>query len=116
MPHILITNDDGIYAEGLRALVTAFAGIGTVSVVAPISERSAAAQSLTLRHPIFCEQVAERDQHVDGPVGQPEDQDLDEEGEAAAEHPLADHDKHDAEGEEQEKRAKTAIGNRPSSL
>ena len=60
MPHILITNDDGIYAEGLRALVTAFAGIGTVSVVAPISERSAAAQSLTLRHPIFCEQVADR--------------------------------------------------------
>jgi 5'-nucleotidase len=66
MPHILITNDDGIYAEGLRALVTAFAGIGTVSVVAPISERSAAAQSLTLRHPIFCEQVAEREWAIEG--------------------------------------------------
>jgi 5'-nucleotidase len=66
VPHILITNDDGIYAEGLRALVTAFEGLGTVSVVAPISERSAAAQSLTLRQPIFCEQVAEREWAIEG--------------------------------------------------
>ena len=66
MPHILITNDDGIYAEGLRALVAAFEGIGTVSVVAPIHERSAAAQSLTLRQPIFCEQVAEREWAIEG--------------------------------------------------
>ncbi len=48
MPHILITNDDGIHAEGLRALVTAFEGLGRVSVVAPNAERSAASQSLTL--------------------------------------------------------------------
>jgi 5'-nucleotidase len=66
MPHILITNDDGIYAEGLRALVAAFEGVGTVSVVAPIHERSAAAQSLTLRQPIFCEQVAEREWAIEG--------------------------------------------------
>ena len=37
--------------------------------------------------------VAERDQPVDCPVGEPEDQDLYEEGEAAAEYPLADHGK-----------------------
>ncbi len=57
MAHILITNDDGIQAEGLRALVQAVEGLGTISVVAPSHERSAAAQSLTLRHPIFWEQV-----------------------------------------------------------
>ena len=66
MPNILVTNDDGITAPGLRALVDSLAEIGTVSVVAPSQERSAAAQSLTLRHPIFCEQLAEREWSVDG--------------------------------------------------
>jgi 5'-nucleotidase len=62
----MITNDDGIQAEGLRALVHAVEGLGTISVVAPSRERSAAAQSLTLRQPIFWEQVAEREWAVDG--------------------------------------------------
>ncbi len=66
MPHILITNDDGIEAPGLRALVRALEGFATLSVVAPKSERSAAAQSLTLRHPIYVEQMAEREWAVDG--------------------------------------------------
>ena len=66
MPNILVTNDDGISAPGLRALALGLANIGTVSVVAPSNERSAAAQSLTLRKPIFCEQVAEREWAVDG--------------------------------------------------
>jgi 5'-nucleotidase len=66
MPHILVTNDDGIAAPGLRALVQALSGLGTVSVVAPSHERSAAAQSLTLRQPIYCDQVAEREWAVEG--------------------------------------------------
>jgi 5'-nucleotidase len=66
MPHILISNDDGIYAKGLRALVQALEGLGTVSVAAPSEERSGASQSLTLRQPIFCEQVAEREWSIDG--------------------------------------------------
>jgi 5'-nucleotidase len=66
MPHILVTNDDGIHAAGLRALASALADAGTVSVVAPSHERSAAAQSLTLRQPIYCEQIAEREWAVEG--------------------------------------------------
>ena len=66
MAHILITNDDGIQAEGLRALVHAVEGLGTISVVAPSHERSASAQSLTLRQPIFWDQVAEREWAVEG--------------------------------------------------
>jgi 5'/3'-nucleotidase len=66
MPHILITNDDGIQAAGLRALVTALRGVGRVDVVAPDQERSAASQSLTLRRPIFFEEVAEGEWAVDG--------------------------------------------------
>jgi 5'-nucleotidase len=66
MPHILVTNDDGIAAPGLRALVRALSDLGTVSVVAPSHERSAAAQSLTLRQPIYCDQIAEREWAVEG--------------------------------------------------
>lgn len=66
MPHIVVTNDDGIHAPGLRALVDALADLGTVTVVAPSQERSAAAQSLTLRQPIYCDQIAEREYAVEG--------------------------------------------------
>src|ERR1700722_9191050 len=66
MPNILITNDDGIHAPGLRALVAAMQEIGTVTVVAPSHERSAAAQSLTLRQPIYCDQIAEREYAIEG--------------------------------------------------
>ena len=66
MAHILITNDDGIRAEGLRALVEALADLGVISVVAPAQERSAAAQSITLRQPIYCEKVVEREWAVEG--------------------------------------------------
>ncbi len=66
MPNILITNDDGIHAPGLRALVEALRDLGTITVVAPSHERSAAAQSLTLRQPIYCDQIAEREYSVEG--------------------------------------------------
>ena len=66
MPHILLTNDDGIHAEGLRVLAAAFAGFADVSIVAPSSEQSGKAQSLTLRQPIICHPVAEREWAVDG--------------------------------------------------
>src|SRR5271156_2371073 len=66
MPNILITNDDGIHAPGLRALVDALQDEGTVTVVAPSHERSAAAQSLTLRQPVYCDQIAEREYSIEG--------------------------------------------------
>jgi 5'-nucleotidase len=66
MPHILLTNDDGYQAEGLRALAEALAGFATVSIVAPSREQSGAAQSLTLRTPIVCHAVKEREWAIDG--------------------------------------------------
>lgn len=66
MPNILITNDDGIHAPGLRALAAALAEIGTVTIVAPSRDHSAAAQSLTLRQPIYCDQIAEREYAIEG--------------------------------------------------
>ncbi len=50
---VLVTNDDGIEAEGLIALEKALAGAGTeVIVVAPDEERSASSHSVSLRKPI----------------------------------------------------------------
>src|SRR3977135_1445617 len=66
MPHILLTNDDGIHAPGLDALAAGLGGVGTISIVAPSREQSGAAQSLTLRQPIVCHEVGERQWAVDG--------------------------------------------------
>jgi len=66
MPNILITNDDGIHAPGLRALAAAMGDLGTITIVAPSHERSASAQSLTLRQPIYCDQIAEREYAIEG--------------------------------------------------
>ena len=49
MPNILITNDDGIHAPGLRVLAEGMRDLGTITIVAPSTERSASAQALTLR-------------------------------------------------------------------
>src|SRR5450631_2379387 len=66
MTHILLTNDDGYEAPGLRALAAEFAEFATVSIVAPSREQSGAAQSLTLRQPIVCHPVGEREWAIDG--------------------------------------------------
>ncbi len=49
---ILVTNDDGIEAEGLRALVQACERIGEVAVVAPHHDRSASGHAITLHKPL----------------------------------------------------------------
>jgi 5'-nucleotidase len=65
-PHILLTNDDGFEATGLRALAAEMRSLAAISIVAPSREQSGTAQSLTLRQPIICHQIAEREWAVDG--------------------------------------------------
>src|SRR5512135_1780894 len=65
-PLILITNDDGVHAPGIRALAEALHAIGEVWVVAPDREVSACAQSLTLTRPLRAEKVEPRVFAVDG--------------------------------------------------
>lgn len=52
--HILLTNDDGIEAQGIRILWEELSAIADVniSIVAPDAERSATSQAITVRHPI----------------------------------------------------------------
>lgn len=49
---ILVTNDDGIWAPGLWALVRELKSIAQVAVVAPDREQSATGTSVTLRQPL----------------------------------------------------------------
>src|SRR6266536_549130 len=58
---ILLTNDDGIYAPGLRALRTELLKLGNVTVVAPATEQSAAGHSVTLLTPLLVNEVFEDD-------------------------------------------------------
>ena len=66
MPNILLTNDDGYQAEGLRAVAEELTDFAAVSIVAPSREQSGTAQSLTLRQPIVCNRIAEREWAIDG--------------------------------------------------
>jgi len=61
-----VSNDDGFRSEGIVALSEALAPLGTVYVVAPDRERSAAGHSLTLSHPLRVEKVGQRIYAVDG--------------------------------------------------
>ncbi len=51
-PLILISNDDGITALGIRALVEAVASIGEVVVVAPNKPQSGMGHAITIGHPL----------------------------------------------------------------
>lgn len=49
---ILISNDDGVYAPGIRVLANHLKSIGEVTIVAPDRNRSGASNSLTLDSPL----------------------------------------------------------------
>ena len=64
---ILVTNDDGIHAEGLKALEAIARELcDDVWVVAPETEQSGAGHSLTMHHPLRMRQIDERHFAVDG--------------------------------------------------
>jgi len=63
---ILVTNDDGIYSEGIKLLAEALAEVGEVVVVAPDREQSATSHSLTLHRPLRIRQLDENQWVVDG--------------------------------------------------
>lgn len=56
-PHILITNDDGIHAPGIRHLWNALHEFADVTIVAPETEQSAVGLSITIRSPLRIDKV-----------------------------------------------------------
>lgn len=63
---ILVSNDDGYQAPGIRCLAEALRAIADVTVVAPERNRSGASNSLTLEHPLRAHEVSPSVVFVDG--------------------------------------------------
>jgi 5'-nucleotidase len=51
-PIILVTNDDGITAPGIRSLVEAVKDLGKVTVVAPDKPQSGMGHAITIGYPL----------------------------------------------------------------
>jgi 5'-nucleotidase len=66
MPRILVTNDDGVYSEGLHALADALRSVGDVTIVAPLGEASAIGHALTIARPLRLERLRDGVYSVDG--------------------------------------------------
>jgi 5'-nucleotidase len=66
MPRILVTNDDGVHSEGIKALADALEHLGEITVVAPIQEASAIGHALTLRRPLRIDTIGPNVFAVDG--------------------------------------------------
>lgn len=67
---ILITNDDGIDAQGIKLLEKTLAGLGELFVIAPSQEQSGSSHSLTIGKPV---RIIERDPHHVSIAGTPTD-------------------------------------------
>ncbi|MEI7725380.1 MAG: 5'/3'-nucleotidase SurE [Bacteroidota bacterium] len=58
-PLILITNDDGVNAPGIRALINYLRTMGRVVVVAPDRPQSGTAHAVTIAHPLRLELISQ---------------------------------------------------------
>lgn len=69
-PYILVTNDDGIFAPGIKHLWEALIPFADVTVVAPANEQSGVGCSLTIRRPLHIQSIPWHNGHyawkVDG--------------------------------------------------
>jgi len=66
LKRILITNDDGITAPGIKALEQSLSPLGEVTLIAPDREMSATSQSITLHTPIRIHRIDDRHYAIGG--------------------------------------------------
>ncbi len=62
-PIILVTNDDGINAKGLRKLIEVMRGIGRVVVIAPDSPQSGMGHAITVTKPLRISLIAKEEEY-----------------------------------------------------
>ncbi len=65
-PYILVTNDDGVYAPGVKALHEAVSTLGHAVTVAPERDNSAVSHSLTMSRPLKVDRIKEDVYTVNG--------------------------------------------------
>jgi 5'-nucleotidase len=71
---ILLTNDDGIFADGIYAAYQELRKVGDVIVVAPDTERSSVGHGITLAHPIRYKKIRRKNKFFGyGITGTPAD-------------------------------------------
>ncbi|MBW1657208.1 5'/3'-nucleotidase SurE [Flavobacterium quisquiliarum] len=63
-PLILVTNDDGILAPGIRALISVMETIGDVIVVAPDKPQSAMGHAITINNTLFLDKISKDDDAI----------------------------------------------------
>lgn len=66
IPLILVTNDDGVYAPGIRKLHEAVSSLGTAVIVAPERDNSAVSHALTMNRPLRVIALEENVHTLDG--------------------------------------------------
>jgi 5'-nucleotidase len=66
MKHILLTNDDGIHAPGLKMLFQQNRNLGKTVIIAPEHDNSAASHSLTMNRPLRVREIAENIYTING--------------------------------------------------
>jgi 5'-nucleotidase len=64
--HFLVSNDDGITAQGIQVLSEWMGRLGSVTIVAPDQNRSGASNSLTLTSPVRIKEISEDTYRVSG--------------------------------------------------
>lgn len=64
--HLLLSNDDGIHAQGLLSMAAALSDIADITVAAPNRNRSGASNSLTLERPLRATEVQTGWYSIDG--------------------------------------------------
>lgn len=64
-PTILITNDDGIFAPGLRKLISIAREYGNVAVVAPDTSMSGMSHAITVKTPLRLRKIEEEEGYVE---------------------------------------------------
>lgn len=73
MYRILVTNDDGIYASGLKAAAKSVEGLGEVTVVAPSGQKSGVGRSVSVFEPLRFASVNLDSQRAYSVTGTPTD-------------------------------------------
>lgn len=63
-PLILVTNDDGISAPGIRALIEVMATIGEVIVVAPDKPQSAMGHAITINNTLYLNKISKENDPI----------------------------------------------------
>ncbi len=63
--HILLTNDDGVRAQGLQILKRELAACGhRLTIAAPNGQRSAASHSMSINKPLYCREMTQNDGQI----------------------------------------------------